>query len=62
MDNTLDHATCIEWCYAKVLLIKTLLAESLWEQIEKGWLDRETALYVAKSRLHDAAQARYENP
>ncbi|MDO8684490.1 MAG: glucuronate isomerase [Armatimonadota bacterium] len=50
---------CIEWCYGKILLIKRLLADFLFDQIQLGWLDREEALRVAREWLHDSAAARY---
>jgi glucuronate isomerase len=54
-----SDARCIEWCYAKILLIKWLLADYLYEQVSSGWLDRSTALWVAQEWLHDAAARRY---
>ena len=54
-----SDARCIEWCYGKVLLVKTLLAEFLAEQIRKGWLNQTEALRVAREWLHDAVQRRY---
>jgi glucuronate isomerase len=55
-----SDARHVEWCYGKVLLIKQLLAEFLSGQIERGWLDQEDALWVARAWLHDAAAARYD--
>ena len=52
-------ARCIEWCYCKTLLVKRLLTEFLWDQVERGWLDQDTALYVASEWLHDAAARLY---
>ena len=54
-----SDARCIEWCYAKILLVKRLLADFLREQIEAGWIDRTDALWVAREWLHDAAARRY---
>jgi glucuronate isomerase len=54
-----SDARCIEWCYGKILLVKRLLAEFLHDQIERGWLDDETALYVAGNWLHRTAAALY---
>jgi glucuronate isomerase len=54
-----SDATCIEWCYAKVLLVKKLLAEFLNEQVRNGWIDREQAIYTAKTWLYDAPAAYY---
>ena len=52
-------ARCIEWAYCKTLLVKRLLAEFLCGQVESAWLDRDTARYVAKEWLHDAAARIY---
>lgn len=54
-----SDARCIEWCYGKILLVKTLLADFLYRQVEGGWIDREGALWVAREWLHDAAARRY---
>jgi len=54
-----SDARCIEWCYGKVLLVKMLLADFLYNQIDHGWIDREGALWVAREWLHDAAARRY---
>jgi glucuronate isomerase len=54
-----SDARCIEWCYGKILLVKYLLAEFLHEQIERGWLDYDGALYVARNWLHDTAARLY---
>ena len=50
-----SDARCIEWCYGKILLVKRLLAEFLSDQIERGWLDREEALRVARDWLYATA-------
>ena len=55
-----SDARCIEWAYCKTWVVKQLLAEFLLDQIEHGWLDRETALYVAREWLHDAAARLYQ--
>lgn len=54
-----SDARCIEWCYGKILLVKRLLAEFLYDQIQRGWLDHDTALYVARNWLHDATAGMY---
>lgn len=54
-----SDARHIEWLYAKVLFVKLLLCEFLEGQIAGGWLDREDALYVARSWLHDTAADLY---
>jgi glucuronate isomerase len=55
-----SDARCIEWCYGKVMLIKHLLAEFLSEQVARGWLGHDDAVWVARTWLHDAAAARYD--
>lgn len=50
-----SDARCVEWCYAKVMLVKRLLAEFLCDQVERGWLGEKDALWVAREWLHDAA-------
>ncbi|MFH5185828.1 glucuronate isomerase [Paenibacillus sp. TAB 01] len=54
-----SDARCIEWSYGKILLVKRLLAEFLYEQIEKGWLDETVALQVAEEWLYKSAARRY---
>jgi glucuronate isomerase len=54
-----SDARCIEWCYGKILLVKHLLADFLYDQITLGWIDRSDALWVAREWLHDAAARRY---
>ena len=54
-----SDARSIEWCYGKVLLVKRLLAEVLAEQVQRGWLGREDALWVAREWLHEAPARRY---
>jgi hypothetical protein len=50
---------CIEWCYAKTLLVKWLLADFLHEQVHGDWISETDALWVAREWLHDAAARRY---
>lgn len=54
-----SDARCIEWTYGKIYLVKRTLGQFLQEQINTGWLDRETAIYAAKEWLHDSASRRY---
>jgi len=56
-----SDARCVEWCYAKVMLVKRLLAEFLCGQVERGWLDADDAVWVAREWLHDAAQRLYSD-
>jgi glucuronate isomerase len=50
---------CIEWCYAKTLLVKWLLADFLHEQVQGDWISEADALWVAREWVHDAAERRY---
>ncbi|MDO8585758.1 MAG: glucuronate isomerase [Armatimonadota bacterium] len=52
---------CIEWCYGKILLVKRLLADFLFDRIQQGWLDREEALRVAREWLYGSAAGRYKS-
>ena len=52
-------ARCIEWCYAKTLLVKTVLAQFFRDQIQRGWIDAEDALWTARWWLHDTAACHY---
>ncbi|MBD3181979.1 hypothetical protein GF312_06795 [Candidatus Poribacteria bacterium] len=54
-----SDARCIEWCYCKTHLVKRLLADFLWDRLERGWLDHELAIYVAREWLYDAAARFY---
>jgi glucuronate isomerase len=50
---------CIEWCYAKTMLVKILLADFMFEQVRDGQINETDALWVAREWLHDAAARRY---
>ena len=54
-----SDARCIEWCYGKILLIKTLLADFLYDKIEGGWLTEDDALWVAQYWLKDSSAQLY---
>jgi hypothetical protein len=54
-----SDARCLEWCYGKILLVKHLLAEFLYDQIERGWLDTDLALEVASNWLYGTAADLY---
>ncbi|MFO8082544.1 MAG: glucuronate isomerase [Armatimonadota bacterium] len=54
-----SDARCVEWCYAKVMLVKRLLAEFLQQQVDRGWLDEDDALWMAREWLHDSAMRLY---
>jgi len=50
---------CIEWCYAKTMLTKNLLADFLHEQVAGDQINEADALWVAREWLHDSAARRY---
>ncbi|WP_261807943.1 hypothetical protein [Paenibacillus sp. N3.4] len=54
-----SDARCMEWSYGKILLIKRILSEFLWNQTEAGWIDQETAFQVAEDWLFRSAAKRY---
>lgn len=54
-----SDARCVEWCYGKILLIRKLMAEFLFAQVQNGWVDEEEALRCAREWLHDAAARLY---
>lgn len=54
-----SDARHIEWSYCKLALVKTLMADFLFDQIQQGWIDREVAVWVARNWLHDAAAGLY---
>jgi hypothetical protein len=54
-----SDATCIEWCYGKTLLVKTLIAEFLAAKVEAGWISEDCALRTATAWLYDAPAAYY---
>ncbi len=54
-----SDARQIEWCYGKIMFVKTLLADFLYEQISDGWLTEKTALKVAEDWLYNAAARLY---
>jgi glucuronate isomerase len=54
-----SDARCVEWLYGKVLYVKRALTDFLWDQIQRGFLDRETTLYVARQWLYYGPRALY---
>lgn len=52
-------ARCIEWCYIKTLLVKHVMAQFFWKQIQDGWIDAPDSLWAAKYWLHDTAAEHY---
>ncbi|MBL7077379.1 MAG: hypothetical protein ISS31_07895 [Kiritimatiellae bacterium] len=55
-----SDATCIEWCYGKSMLVKTLVAEFMAGRVNAGWITPECALRTASAWLHDAPAAYYK--
>ena len=54
-----SDARCIEWCYGKILLVKHLMAEFLYDQVACGWLDLDDAFRVARDWLYGTAAQIY---
>lgn len=54
-----SDATCIEWCYGKTMLVKTLIAEFLAGKVEAGWISEDCALRTASAWLYEAPAAYY---
>jgi hypothetical protein len=54
-----SDARCMEWSYGKILLVKRIVSDFLWGQIEAGWIDYDTAIYVAEHWLYHSAAKRY---
>lgn len=56
-----SDARQIEWAYGKILVVKRLMAQYLFEQVQQGWCDAALALETARQWLHDSAATRYGN-
>lgn len=54
-----SDATCIEWCYGKSRLVKTLTAQFLAGKVEEGWISEECAVRTASAWLYEAPAAYY---
>jgi glucuronate isomerase len=54
-----SDATCIEWCYGKTMLVKTLIAEFLAGKVAAGWISEECATRTASAWLYEAPAAYY---
>lgn len=57
-----SDARVIEWVYAKTIFVKMLLADFLSASIERGWLNREDALFAASWWLSKTAERIYRDP
>jgi hypothetical protein len=51
-----SDAYCVEWSYAKSVLVRTVLARVLAERIELGQFDADQALEFARAILYDSPQ------
>jgi glucuronate isomerase len=51
-----SDAYCVEWSYAKAVLVRTVLARVLAERIELGQFDADQALAFARAILYDSPQ------
>ena len=49
-----SDAYCVEWSFAKAVLVRKILARVLAERIELGQFDRERALGFARAILFDS--------
>lgn len=51
-----SDAYCVEWSYAKVLLVRRLLAEVLADRISRGQYTLDDALSIARGILYESPQ------
>jgi hypothetical protein len=56
-----SDAYCMEWSYAKAVMIKKALSRVLAEKVELGQYNVELALHVAKTILYDSPKAWNDN-
>jgi hypothetical protein len=52
-----SDAYCVEWTYAKAILVRKQLARVLAEKVEQGQYSREDALAVARATLFETPQS-----
>ena len=52
-----SDAYCIEWTYAKAVLVRKQLARVLAEKISQGQYDRDEALSIARAILYETPQS-----
>jgi glucuronate isomerase len=52
-----SDAYCVEWSYAKALLVKNILAEVLVEKIQAGQYDLDAAVSIARAIIFDSPQS-----
>jgi hypothetical protein len=51
-----SDAYCVEWTYAKAVLVRKQLAHVLADKIEQGQYSHEDALSIARAILHESPQ------
>jgi hypothetical protein len=51
-----SDAYCVEWCYAKAIIVRKQLARVLAHKIDQGQYHRDDALAVARAILYDSPQ------
>ena len=51
-----SDAYCVEWTYAKALLVRKQMARVLAEKVEQGQYTVDDALSIARSILFDSPQ------
>ncbi len=52
-----SDAYCVEWTYAKAVLVRKQMARVLAEKVEQGQYSRDDALAVARAVLYDSPQS-----
>ncbi len=52
-----SDAYCVEWTYAKAVLVRKQMARVLAEKVEQGQYGRDDALAVARAVLYDSPQS-----
>jgi hypothetical protein len=51
-----SDAYCVEWTYAKLVIVRKLMARVLADMIDRGQFDRDEAIDVARAVLFDSPQ------
>lgn len=52
-----SDAYCVEWTYAKAILVRKQMAQVLAQRIEQGQYTREEALAIARAILFETPQS-----
>ena len=52
-----SDAYCVEWAYAKAVLVRKQMARVLAEKVEQGQYGRDDSLAVARAVLYDSPQS-----